>query len=383
MTVLLEAVRALAPEIIARTEEFEAVRRMPNDLALKIADAGLFKMLVPKAYGGGETTPLAFAETTEALARLDASVGWCVMIAASTGMTAAYLPPEDARDIFNDSRVITGGAFAPSGRAVVDGDDLVVNGHWSWISGGQNCTWLLGGCVIEVDGVVQRLANGAPDHRMVFWPANNAQLHDTWHVSGLKGTGSLDMSVEGLIAPKRRSVSLITDQPRIRSPLYAFPPFALLAIGVASVALGNARGAIDALVKLANAKKPQGSGRVLAERAHAQSETAKAEAALSAARAFMMETIRAAMDDAMFDRAFSLESKARLRLAATHAVRTGADVCRAMYDLGGGASVYSANALQRRFRDGATATQHMLVQHATYELAGRVLLGLETDASTL
>lgn len=383
MSAYLDAIRALAPEINARADEIESARRLPSDLALKFADAGLFRMLAPKAYGGGETTPIAFAEATEALARLDASVGWCVMIAASTGMTAAYLPKAFGAEIFADPRAITGGAFAPTGRAVVEGDRLIVNGHWSWISGGQNCTWLLGGCVIEENGVVRRLPNGAPDHRMVYWPAGEATLHDTWHVAGLKGTGSLDMSVAGLVAPLERSVSLITDAPRIHSPLYAFPPFALLAIGVASVALGNARGAIEALTRLAGAKRPQGSARMLAERSHAQSETAKAEAALASARAYLFEAMRAAMDDAALDRAFTIEARARLRLAATHAARTGADVTRAMYELGGGASVYLSNTLQRRFRDGATAIQHMLVQPGTYELTGRVLLGLETDASTL
>jgi alkylation response protein AidB-like acyl-CoA dehydrogenase len=383
MRSVLEGVGALAEEISERIEQLESGRRMPADLVRKIAETGAFRMLVPKAYGGLELSPMEASMVIEMAAMIDASVGWCVMIASTIGMTAAYLPEKWGKEIFSDPMTITGGAFAPTGKAVRTGNTLTVNGQWSWISGGQNCTWLLGGCVIEVDGAIRRLANGAPDHRMVFWPADQATLHDTWHSAGLKGTGSLDMSVSNVVAPYERSVSLIADKPLIESPLYAFPAFSLLAIGVASVALGNARGALEGLRAMATAKRPQGSSRTLAERAHTQMEFAKAEAQIRSARAFLQDATSEAFHEATRNAGFGLQDRAALRLAATHAARTGADVCRAMYELGGGSSVYLSNALQRRFRDGATAIQHMLVQPSTYELTGRVFLGLETDASTL
>jgi len=147
--------------------------------------------------------------------------------------------------------------------------------------------------------------------------------------------------------------------------------------------LGNARAAIDELVVLACTKRPQASQRTLAERATAQSEVAQAEARLRAARAFLYDAVQAAWEQAVAGTPLGAQARASLRLAATHAARTAADVTRNMYDLAGGSSVFLASSLQRRFRDAHVGTQHMMVSAATYELAGRVLMGLPTDIGTL
>jgi alkylation response protein AidB-like acyl-CoA dehydrogenase len=112
-------------------------------------------------------------------------------------------------------------------------------------------------------------------------------------------------------------------------------------------------------------------------------EVAKAEAALSAARAFLYDEIAQAWRLAEAAGEIPLAQRARLRLAATHAARTGAETARIAYELAGGAAVYLSNEIQRRLRDGQTAIQHIMVQTSTYELTGRVLLGLDVDASTL
>jgi alkylation response protein AidB-like acyl-CoA dehydrogenase len=383
MSALLERASALAPMVAARSVEFEEARRLPADVAAQFAEAGFFRMLAPRQYGGAEVAPAEAAAVMERIARADASAGWCIMIGATTGMNGAYLPAHWAKEIYGEPLMITGGAFAPMGKAIVEGESYRVNGKWPWGSGTQNCGWILGGCLIVDNGAVRMLANGQPDHRMVYFKASDVIFHDTWHVAGLKGTGSLDYEVRDLIVPADRAVSLIVDKPRVDAPLYRFPPFALLAMGIAAVALGNARGAIDALDDLAGVKRPQGSKRTLAERATTQAERAKAEAMLASARAYFFDEMNAAFARAERGDGIGLETRAVLRLAATHAVRTSAEVCRMMYDLGGGSSVYLSSALQRRFRDAHVATQHMATAPATYELAGRVLLNLETDAGTL
>jgi alkylation response protein AidB-like acyl-CoA dehydrogenase len=379
----IAAAKDLAPAIAARADEIEAARRLPADLAHDMAAAGLFRMIVPQVYGGLQTPAAELVEAIETIARADASAGWCMMIAATTALNAAYLPAEEARAIYADPLGITGGVFAPLGKAVLEDGQLTVSGRWAWASGSQNCNWLLGGCVIIENGAMRTLPNGAPDHRMVFVPANDVELIDTWHVAGLKGTGSLDMAIHAVRAPYSRSVSLITDKPHVDGALYAFPAFGLLALGIAAVALGNARGALDALIELAAGKRQQGAKRTLAERGHTQMEVAKAEAELSAARAFLFDEIGAAWRLAQAGGAIPTAQRARLRLAATHAARTGAGVAYTAYDLAGGSAVYLSNAIQRRFRDAHVATQHIMVQSSTYELTGRVLLGLDVDASTL
>ncbi len=379
----LASATALAPDIRARAEAIERGRRLPADLAAQLAAAGLFRMLVPRSLGGLELEPASMLATLETVGAADASVGWCVMIGATTAVVAAYLPPDVAREIYAAPGTITGGVFAPLGRAVVDGDQYRLSGRWQWASGSANCHWLMGGSVILDDGTPRCLPNGAPDARLLLFPAERATLIDTWHVSGLCGTGSGDMAVEGLRVPLAHSVSLLVDAPREAGALYRFPVFGLLALGIAAVMLGNAGAAVTDLVDLAGGKQPQGSRKVLAERAVAQSELAQAVAALRAARALFYETVESAWAAACAGDPLDVATRAGLRLAATHATRIAADVARAMYDLGGGSAVFSRSPLQRRFRDAHVGTQHLMVSPATWELTGRVLMGLPTDPTQL
>ena len=230
---------------------------------------------------------------------------------------------------------------------------------------------------------LKRQSNGAPEQRMMIFPREQAELIDTWHVSGLKGTGSGDMAVENIKVPLARSVSLTVDKPVAEGALYVFPVFGLLALGIASVALGNARAALDAIQELARHKKPGGGRRTLAERGAAQAEFAKAQAQWSAANAFLNQALEKNWESAQTRGELITEQRAELRLACTHATRTSAEVARIAYDLGGGAAVFTSNELQRRFRDAHVATAHMMVAPPTYELAGRIAFGLDTDTSQL
>lgn len=370
---------ALLPEIAGRAQEMEDARRLPADLARKIAATGAFRMVTPKAFGGLELTPREIVETVEALAAANASAGWCVMIGATTALNAAYMAPGDAREIYADPMGITGGVFAPMGRAVVEGDSYRVTGRWQWGSGSANCTWLCGGCAVWEDGEMRRLPSGAPDARMVVFPAGEATLHDTWYVMGLKGTGSGDIEVRDILVPKGRSVSLVADAPRETGALFKFPAFGLLALGVSAVAMGNARGALDAFHALAAAKKNQGSARTLSERASIQAEYARCVAQWRAARAYLYDEIDRVWTIANSAGDIPVEARSDLRLACTHMTRTGADICRTLYDLGGGAALFEASDLQRRFRDAHAITQHIVTAPATLELTGRILFGLPTD----
>ena len=375
----LANVRALAPELAARAAEMEEVRRLPADLAAKLAKAGVFRMITPKSFGGLELAPHDFVETVEAVATANASAGWCAMIGATTAMNAAYMAPATAGEIYSDPDTITGGVFAPMGKAVDEGDHYRVSGRWQWGSGSANCTWLCGGCTIWENGEMKRLPSGAPDARMMVFPASDATLHDTWHVMGLKGTGSGDIEVKDIRVPKARSVSLVSDEPYEKGPLFKFPAFGLLSLGVCAVALGNTRGSLDAFAALATAKKSQGSSKTLSERQTMQAEFARCEAAWRAARAYLFDEIDQTWAVATGEGAIPMERRAALRMACTHMTRTGADICRTLYDLGGGAALFESSDLQRRFRDGHAITQHIVTAPSTWELTGRILFGLPTD----
>ena len=373
----------LLTTIAARAADTESQRRLPADLAAELAQAGAFRMLVPKSLGGAETDVATLFASLEQLGRADAATGWCVMIGGTTALISAWLPMDHAREIWADPNVITGGVFAPMGRAAADGDDYRVSGRWSWGSGSANCSWLLGGAVIMDGAEMRRLPSGAPDHRMMVMRRSDVELIDTWDALGMRGTGSGDLAAKDVRVPQGRSVSFITDTPREDGPLYRFAPFGLLALGIAAVASGNALGALDDLKALATAKKAQGSSRSLAERGVVQADFAAAQADLDAARALVNAEIAAAWDRVVAGDSLDLNARARLRLAATRLTQVAARVAAKMHELAGGTSVYASHPLNRRFRDAHVATQHVMVAPPTLELAGRVLLGLPADASML
>ncbi len=209
-----------------------------------------------------------------------------------------------------------------------------------------------------------------------------SKLLDNWHTLGLRGTGSHDTVADEVFVPADRVLSIF-DGPVVDRPLYRFPPFGFFALSVAAPALGNARAAIDDLVDLAGGKKGLGSTRTLAERSVTQAAVAAAESALSAARALYYQAIDEAWQASQTCDPVPVELRTRLRLAATHAMRTSADVVRTMYDLAGGSAIYDNSPLQRRLRDALTATAHFQVNEASRELPGRILLGLDANASML
>jgi alkylation response protein AidB-like acyl-CoA dehydrogenase len=145
------------------------------------------------------------------------------------------------------------------------------------------------------------------------------------------------------------------------------------------VALGIARAALDETMRLAREKSRGGGSTPLAERPYAQTEIARAEARLRAARAFFYGSIDAAWAAAEAGGPVDVAHSRDMRLAVNHAVSESTAVVDAMYTLAGGAAVYAASPLQRHLRDIHVATQHFMVAPNTLETAGRLFLGLEAN----
>src|SRR4051794_2893928 len=368
----VEAARRLAPTAAELAPAAERDRQLAEPLVAALADAGLFRLCVPAAAGGLEAHPGTLVAAVRALAAGDAAAGWCVAIAATSGLVAGYLPEAAAREIYAEPATVVAGVFAPKGRATPEPGGFRVSGRWPFASGCRHADWLMGGCV--VDGGM----------RLMLAPADAFTIHDTWHVMGLRGTGSHDIELDGVHIPAERTANVLGDPPLQAGPLYAFPLFGLLALAIAAVSLGIARGALDDLIALAGGKVPTGGGkRTLAERGTVQAEVARAEAAVRAAGALLDEAIGAAWERAVAGDGVDVEQRAALRLAATHATAVCARATDTAYTLAGGSALYESSPLQRRLRDAHAATQHMLVAPATWELTGRVLLGMPTDATQL
>ncbi len=364
---------SFAPTLHARADEIERARRLPADLSRALGEAGLYRVWAPEAYGGHELPPVPVLRCFESLARADASSAWCVFIAATSSTVLAAIPEAAARAVFASPATLICGVFAPSGVASPEGGGFRVRGRWAFGSGAANADWVLGGCRLDLEG--------GPRQHMALMRASEVELLDTWHVSGLCGTGSTDFTARDVFVPDERMVGY-----RARSlerPLYGFPSFTLLGMGIAAVALGLGRAALDAFAQLAGGKLPAGSKRTLAERGGVQASVAQAEASLRSARAFFYESVASAWDSACTSGRVPVEERRDIRLATTHATHASAALVTSLYTLAGGSAIYRSSPLQRIFRDAHVATQHMMVGPATLELTGRLYLGLETDTSQL
>jgi alkylation response protein AidB-like acyl-CoA dehydrogenase len=367
---------AVARQIAVAAREMSAQidddRRLPDELVALLGESGLLRAGAPAEVRGLELPPGVALRCAEAVARGNASAGWCVSIAITSSLLVAYLPASSRDALFADGRGVAAGVWAPRGTArTVDGG-VVVSGRWAFCSGINHADMMFAGCLVDD----QRVPS------VVALPKEDLEVLDTWHTLGLRGTGSHDSVADEVFVPADRVFSLF-DGPILDRPLYRFPVFGFFALSIGAAALGNARAAIDDLIDLACAKKGLGSTRTLAERPATQAVVSTAESSLSAARALYYEAIETAWQASQDGEGVSVEARNRLRLAATHAVRISADVVRDMYHLAGGSAIYDSSPLQRRFRDAYTATAHFQVNEASRELPGRILLDQPADVAML
>jgi indole-3-acetate monooxygenase len=360
--------------VIARemSTQIDDDRRLPEELVAVLGKSGLLRAGAPAEVRGLELPPGVALRCAEAVARGNASAGWCVSIAITSSLLVAYLPASSRDALFGNGRGVAAGVWAPRGTARTVEGGVVVSGRWSFCSGITHADMMFAGCLVDD----QRVPS------VVALPKVDLEVLDTWHTLGLRGTGSHDSVADEVFVPSDRVFSLFNG-PVVDRPLYRFPVFGFFALSIGAAALGNARGAIDDLTELACAKKGLGSTRTLAERPATQAAVATAESALEAARALYYQGIETAWHASQGGEGVSVEARNRLRLAATHAVRTSADVVRDMYDLAGGTAIYDSSPLQRRFRDAYTATAHFQVNEASRELPGRILLDQPADVAML
>jgi alkylation response protein AidB-like acyl-CoA dehydrogenase len=377
-TELIATVRSFGPRVRAMRDEIEEQRRLPEPLAEALQGAGLLCLLTPRALGGLEVDPATWLCVLEEAAALDGSLGW-LLLANMGGLCAAYLDEAAARPILAASAGLISGALIPSGRAAVVEGGYRVKGRWAFASGVRNSAMHLAACVLTDDSGPLREANGAPRVRALFIPTAELEVVDTWSVIGLRGTGSHDVVIEDLFVPAERSFSL-SDAPLQPGPLYAFPVRDLGAAAIGAVCLGIARGAVDALVALADAKSSVGSLTLLRDHAMVQAQVARAEALVRAGHAFLFDAVGELWETVLAEHPVTLEQRSLARLAATHACTSAALAVELMYTAGGGAAIYTSSPLERAFRDVHTATHHFSIQPATYEAAGQVLLGLQPEA---
>ena len=375
---LLAHIQELAPGIAARAAEIETGRRLPPDLVETLRSIGVFRMFAPESHGGMELDLPTALEIISALARIDGSVGWCAMIGSGSAMFMSMALRETYEQAYrNGPDVIAAGSAQPAGTAEAVGDDWQVNGRWPFASGCQHADWIIGFCVMTRDGIPlpgSAAPGGPPMIRGVMLPARDWQIEDTWHVAGLKGTGSHHVAIKDMVVPQANFFDPLQGVPCLPGPLYqAVPQLLPLLHGAAIV--GMAEGALNELVALANTGRQQlRAPAPMRESEMFQGELGRIAADLKAAKAALqVQTAshwRHALAGTLKTEALLVQSLQTAAWIATTCVRV-ADAC---FALGGSSALYETSPLQRRLRDVHTAAQHAAAQQRNYVGAGKLLL---------
>ena len=380
----LELARALAPKIRAAADEIEVERELPRSLFEALADAGFYHLALPRSLGCPEIDPPTYIRVIEELAKADASTAWTVNQGAIYATYAARMPLEVARAIWIDTpRGVVANTPAATATALVVPGGYRVTGRQGFSTGCRHASWVAAHAQVFDNGQLRREANGQPEARYLFVPVAEAEKLDTWHVRGMRGTGSHHFAVNDVFVPGERSVLSATAPLRETGPLYQIPRTLMFASGDAAVALGLARASMDAFFELAGAKIPRATPGLLREQPMVQAQVGHAEAILRTARAFLTESVRETWAHLTATGTITLDQRATLRLATTHAIRQAVQVVDTVYSAAGATAIYEEHLLQRHFQDVHVISQHMQSRLAHYELVGRHWLGLPIDEARL
>jgi len=371
--------RAIGPELDAASDEIEQTKRIPPGLLARIHELRLGRLLLPRVYDGDEIDPCAYLYTLEEVSRHDASVGWNLFVANSSCLIAPFLEPETARTIYAEPHAWMSWGPPDAQRAKAVDGGYIVSGTWHFSSGCRQANWMGAHCMVEEPGGSVRLnALGKPSITSFLFPAEKAELHDTWDTLGLRGTASDSYTVKDLFVPD--AFTGTREEPEARNidgPLYWFTQQGLYAVGVAAVALGTAGAMLTGLEQLAVKKTPRGLAR-LADQAAIRALVARSEASLSSSRAFLLEVLSDLYARAEDTGAMDIPERARVRLATTNAIVNAVEVADRIHKAAGVSAIFRGDGpFERRFRDIHTLSQQIQSRDAHFEAVGGIMLGDE------
>jgi alkylation response protein AidB-like acyl-CoA dehydrogenase len=362
---------ALHPLITQDGNEINQRRELTPRIVSALKEGGFFRMLQPASIGGMELKPSDFSRVTEALSAADGSVGWVVCQSNGCAMSAAYLDPKVAQQIFGpvDGILAWGPPGAPFEAEPVPGG-YSISGTWRFASGCQNATWL---------GAHMKVA-GTREIRTLLFPKSSARMTDIWYTLGLRGTASNEYTIEDLFIPHDRS--MLRDLPidrREDGPLYRFSSNQLYSAGFAGVGLGIARGLIDAFLELPSTKTSRGAGRPMRENNVVQSQLAQSEARWHSARAFLHTTLDEIYAHVVRHGEMTEQQSAMIRLATTWAINQSKEAVNTLFHCAGSAAVFEDQPFERRLRDIHTVGQQAQGRQLHYESVGQIMLGMPPE----
>jgi indole-3-acetate monooxygenase len=286
--------------------------------------------------------------------------------------------------MYSDILVGTAAAATPTGQARKVPGGYRVSGRFPFASGCQHCEWIWLGCVVIDDGAARMHCDDVPETRQCLLKSSQCKILDTWHTTGLRGTGSNDIIVDDVFVEAGHTFSFqdaaVVKRP---GPLYAFP-FMFVAKASAP-ALGVARHAIDALIDTVRTKPARRYTigerselpKMMRDDVFVQEAVGRAETLLTSARAYQFEVIEDLWTTLVKSGEPTPAQMAHFTTTHTHVIGVCVDVVQLVCKAAGGTAVYQKGPFDRCLRDILTMNQHVIATLRTYEMAGRLMLGLE------
>lgn len=327
---------------------------------------GLFAMWVPRCVRGGyELDPVSSLQVIENVAYGDPSAGWVLMASAlAIGTGAAYLQDAAVEELFNGERVpVIAGQGTRPGKAVPNGDGYLLSGAWSFASGIKHGSHIHTLAVIETTG----------EARIFVLPVGQAKLIENWDVLGLRGTGSIDYTIDSVHVPEGYTHFATTEEPLRGGSLYTIGIIGFAAIVHAAWACGIGRRILDELVKIVQEKA--GRPGTIADSVSFREQYANVEATYRAARALVYETWADVQNTLDRGDRLSVRQQTLIRLAIAHATWSSHQAALFAYK-SAGTGALRASTLQRLFRDMHAGTQHITSAPPVYNAIGSELLEL-------
>jgi alkylation response protein AidB-like acyl-CoA dehydrogenase len=380
-----DLVEPVAEDIRRMAAQAEAERRLPDELFDRLMDAGLFSIYTPEQFGGmGLPLPDAL-QVVEEVSRHDGSTGWTVALGFANTLFTSVIPDESAAKVLGNGSVLIAGAPALSVKAGRVEGGFRLSGRWGFNSGSPNASWI-GLAAPVFEGDAPSMGQGGPGLVFCFMPRSDVQIIDTWHVTGLRASGTQDLVVQDVFVPIEMSggFSLPAGPHAVRECIPArIPFFTVLGIVQAPpVCLGLAWRAIEEFRSIAQVKQSM-FGTMMRDQGQVQAGLARARGLVSSARAWWYQKVQEMWDAASEGRTLSADERVEMRIASLTVADNCLEATDMLYRLAGTSAVFQSSPLERCWRDIHTAAQHMQTQPVRWETAGRVMLGLEPDSPVL
>ena len=374
----VERIGSIAAVIEKSGLENEVLGQLTPEVVDKLHEQKLFRLLLPRAYGGEEVDLATWFRTMEALAKLDASTAWCIGQINGCAAISSALEPAVAQRIWGEpSAALSWGPPITARADEVDGGHRLT-GEWGMSSGSRHATWLgLTAPVFDKNGAAVQLHDG-PAVRIFFVPADAVALIDNWNVIGLRATNSGGFKVDGLFVPSGHSACRdhLPDV-KLSTPLYKFPMNSFFATGFSAAALGIARAMLDASMALAMKKHPRLAKLSLRDNNLVQFQLGEAEARLRSARSYVETTAQRVWDAVVASDELTISQRIDIRMAATFAIHEAKAVADTAWEVASASAIFVSSPFERRFRDLNTITQQVQGRKSHLQEVGAYLLGFE------